>query len=227
RYFEWAAGVIERHGGTVEKFIGDAVMAVFGVPLLHEDDAVRACRAGQELLSELPLLNDQLERDFGTRLELRIGVNSGEVAAVADQLLATGDAVNVAARLEQATKPGQILIGPVTLALAPHAVTVEPVEPLALKGKSQPLQAYPLVAVAPCRAGIPSSLDVPMVGRADEKEGLEDAFRNVVARRACRLVTVLGTAGVGKSRLAAEFLTGIEARVVTGRCLSYGEGITY
>jgi class 3 adenylate cyclase len=146
RYFEWASGVIERHGGTVEKFIGDAVMAVFGVPVLHEDDAVRACRAAHELLSELPRLNEGLERDFGTRLELRVGVNSGEVAAVAGQLLATGGAVNVAARLEQAAEPGQILIGPVTLALARDAVTVEAVEPLELKGKCRPVQAYRLLA---------------------------------------------------------------------------------
>src|SRR4029077_3351401 len=97
---------------TVEKFIGDAVMAVFGVPVLHEDDAVRACRAARELLSGLPRLNDELERDFGTRLELRVGVNSGEVAAVAGQLLATGDAVNVAGRLEEGAGAGQILIGP-------------------------------------------------------------------------------------------------------------------
>ena len=227
RYFGLAAAVIERHGGTVEKFIGDAVMAVFGVPLLHEDDAVRACRAAHELLAELPLLNDELERDFGTRLELRVGVNSGEVAAVADQLLATGDAVNVAARLEQAAEPGQILIGAATLALARDAITVEALEPLELKGKGRPVQAYRLIAVVPGRPRVSLGLDVPMVGRADEKERLEEAFRDAVARQACRLVTVLGTAGVGKSRLTAELLTGVDARVVTGRCLSYGEGITY
>ncbi len=227
RYFGLAAAVIEKHGGTVEKFIGDAVMAVFGVPLLHEDDAVRACRAAQELLAELPRLNEELERDFGTRLELRVGVNSGEVAAVAGQLLATGDAVNVAARLEQAAEPGQILIGPVTLALARAAVTVEALAPLELKGKGRPVQAYRLLAVEPGRPRSPAGLDVPMVGRRDEKERLEEAFRDAVARQACRVVTVVGTAGVGKSRLTAEFLSGIDARVVTGRCLSYGEGITY
>ncbi len=227
RYFGLAAAVIERHGGTVEKFIGDAVMAVFGVPLLHEDDAVRACRAAHELLAELPHLNDELERDFATRLELRVGVNSGEVAAVADQLLATGDAVNVAARLEQAAEPGQILIGAATLALARDAITVEALEPLELKGKGRPVQAYRLIAVVPGRPRVSLGLDVPMVGRADEKERLEEAFRDAVARQACRLVTVLGTAGVGKSRLTAELLTGVDARVVTGRCLSYGEGITY
>ena len=227
RYFGLAAAVIERHGGTVEKFIGDAVMAVFGVPLLHEDDAVRACRAAHELLAELPRLNDELERDFATRLELRVGVNSGEVAAVAGQLLATGDAVNVAARLEQAAEPGQILIGAATLALAGEAVVVEPLAPLELKGKSRLVQAYRLIAVDPGRPRAALHLDVPMVGRANERERLDEAFRDAVARQACRLVTVLGTAGVGKSRLTNEFLTGIDARVVTGRCLSYGEGITY
>ncbi len=226
RYLRLASAVIERHGGTVQKFIGDAVMAVFGVPVLHEDDAVRACRAAEELLAELPRWNDELERDFGTRLQLRVGVNSGEVAAVSDQRLATGDAVNVAARLEQAAEPGQILIGPLTLALARDAVTVEALEPLELKGKGRPVQAYRLLAVEPGRPRRSTGL-APMVGRADEKGRLDEEFADVVARRTCRVVTILGNAGLGKSRLAGEFLEGLDVRVVTGRCLSYGEGITY
>ena len=114
-YFEAAKGCLERHGGTVEKFIGDAVMAVFGVPVMHEDDALRALRAAAELRQSLASLNDELERDYGVALQLRTGVNTGEVVTGTEERLATGDAVNVAARLEQAAQPGEILIGEQTL----------------------------------------------------------------------------------------------------------------
>ena len=117
RYFERRPGVVERHGGSVEKFIGDAVMAVFGVPVLHEDDALRAVRAAADLRDGLAGLNESLERDYGTTLELRIGVNTGEVVTGTAERLATGDAVNVAARLQQAGRPGEILLGPETEAL--------------------------------------------------------------------------------------------------------------
>ena len=114
RYFETAKMVVEQHGGTVEKFIGDAVMAVFGVPQVHEDDALRAVRAAAQLRDALEPLNDELDRDYGTTLALRIGVNTGEVVTGTEERLATGDAVNVAARLEQAAQPGEILLGPET-----------------------------------------------------------------------------------------------------------------
>jgi class 3 adenylate cyclase/tetratricopeptide (TPR) repeat protein len=226
RYFEVASATIERHGGTVEKFIGDAVMAVFGVPVLHEDDALRATRAGREIQGAIESLNGELERDFGTKLAVRIGVATGEVVTGTAERLATGDTVNVAARLEQAAQPGEVLLGAETLRLVRGAVQVEPVEPLAAKGKSAPLAAFRLVRVsdeAPARAH-----DAPFVGRERERRLLADAWERARAERAPHLFTLLGAAGVGKSRLAAEFLAGIEdATVVRGRCPSYGEGITY
>ena len=226
RYFETAKEAIERHGGTVEKFIGDAVMAVFGVPVVHEDDALRAVRAAADLRSALVPLNEELEQRFQTRLQLRTGVNTGEVVTGTEERLATGDAVNVAARLEQAAQPGEILLGEETLRLVRGAVEVEPVAPVEAKGKSEPLAAYKLVGVdqeSAARAHIG-----PMVGRERQRHVLEESFANVVADRTCHLFTVLGTAGVGKSRLASEFLDGLDgATVVSGRCLSYGEGISY
>src|SRR5207253_7459961 len=135
------------HGGVVEKFIGDAVMAVFGVPQVHEDDALRAVRAAEELRSALEHLNEKLEREYGTKLALRIGVNTGEVVTGTEERLATGDAVNVAARLEQAAEPGEILIGSDTLALLRSAVEVEPSAALELKGKLEPVSAFRLTAV--------------------------------------------------------------------------------
>ncbi|HSC48644.1 MAG TPA: adenylate/guanylate cyclase domain-containing protein [Gaiellaceae bacterium] len=226
RYFEAAKAVVERHGGTVEKFIGDAVMAVFGVPAVHEDDALRAVRAAAELRAGLDGLNDELERDYGTRLELRMGVNTGEVVTGTEERLATGDAVNVAARLEQAAQPGEVLLGGETYRLVRGAVEAEPVAPLEAKGKSEPLSAYRLLAIQP---GMPERRhDAPMIGRQRQQRLLEDAFAHVVSERSCHLFTILGAAGVGKSRLAQEFLAGLDgATVVGGRCLSYGEGISY
>jgi class 3 adenylate cyclase len=155
-------GAIERHGGTVEKFIGDAVMAVFGVPTAHEDDALRACRAAFEMQERLHGLNAELERRYGSTIALRIGVNTGEVVAGEEttrQALVTGDAVNVAARLEQAAEPGQILIGEPTYRLVRDAVSAEPVPPLELKGKSEPLPAYRLTQVDTAAPGRSRRLD--------------------------------------------------------------------
>jgi class 3 adenylate cyclase/predicted ATPase len=226
RYFDVARLVVERHGGSVEKFIGDAVMAVFGIPVLHEDDALRAVRAAAELRDALAELNDGLLRDYGTTLELRIGVNTGEVVTGTEERLATGDAVNVTARLEQAAQPGEILVGAETRALVRDAVVAEAVEPLALKGKAAPVEAYRLVSV---RSEAPSRrVAGAMVGRERELGRLQAAMAQAVADCSCQLFTVLGAAGVGKSRLAYAFLDGLEsATVVRGTCLSYGEGITY
>jgi class 3 adenylate cyclase len=214
RYFERMKAIVEAHGGTVEKFIGDAVMAVFGVPVLHEDDALRACRAAVEMSDAFP--------DLG--VSGRIGVATGEVVTGTAERLATGDAVNVAARLEQAAAPSEVLIGAETLAFARDAIVVEAVEPLVLKGKANPVAAFRLISVNEEHA---RSFASPLVGRETELRRLRDAFAQAVHDRTCQLFTVLGSAGVGKSRLAAEFLRGIEAQVVHGRCLSYGEGITY
>jgi len=227
RYFELANRVITRHGGTVEKFIGDAVMAVFGVPVIHEDDALRAVRAAADLRAELPELNAELERDFEASLELRTGVNTGEAVTAIDEWLAVGDAVNIAARLEQAAGPGEILLGPRTAGLVRDAVSVEALEPMALKGKSHPVAVSRLVEVLVAAGSPRRHLDTPMVGRIHQLQMLKDAFANVVRERTCVLFTLLGVAGVGKSRLAAEFTGSLGATVVHGRCLSYGEGITY
>jgi class 3 adenylate cyclase/tetratricopeptide (TPR) repeat protein len=213
RYFERMKGIAERYGGSVEKFIGDAVMAVFGVPVVHEDDALRALRSAIEMRDALPELG----------LQGRIGVMTGEVVTGTEDWLA-GDAVNVAARLEQAALPGEVLLGGPTLALVGDAAEVEPVEALDLKGKSEPVAAYRLVRV----------LDTPerphealFVGREPELSIVREAWERARAEPRCELVTLLGDAGIGKSRLAAEVLASIEATVVRGRCLSYGEGITY
>ena len=214
RYFERMRGIVERHGGSVEKFIGDAVMAVFGVPVVHEDDALRACRAAVEMRDALP----------GLGVGGRIGVNTGEVVTGTEERLATGDAVNVAARLEQAAAPGEVLIGVATYALVRGAVVAEPLEPLTLKGKAVPVAALRLVSVleAPER-----SHESRFVGRERELAEIVGAWERALTEVRCELLTVVGDAGVGKSRLVAEALAGIEGRVVRGRCLPYGEGITY
>ena len=219
RYFDEARAALERHGGSVEKFIGDAVMAVFGIPQVHEDDALRALRAAGELRDAVQALG----------LEARIGVNTGEVVAGSAEALVTGDAVNVAARLQQAARPGEILVGEETHALCRDAVRAEAVGPLAAKGKAQPLTAHRLLEVRPDAPAFARRLDAPMVGRADELAQLRQAYARAERERRCHLFTVLGPAGVGKSRLAQELVAGIqvEAQVLSGRCLSYGEGITY
>ncbi|HXF36442.1 MAG TPA: adenylate/guanylate cyclase domain-containing protein, partial [Actinomycetota bacterium] len=232
RYFDAARTCLERHGGTVEKFIGDAVMAVFGIPAVHEDDALRACRAAVEIRAAVADLSKQLERDLGTGLEVRMGVNTGQVVAgdpAAGQALVTGDAVNVAARLEQAAAPGEVLMGEATHRLVRDAVVAEPVPPLALKGKSGSVAAFRLLEVHPTAPGVARRLDSPLVGRARELALLRQAFERAVSERACHLFTLLGPAGVGKSRLVEEFLDGLGdgARVLRGRCLPYGEGITF
>ncbi len=205
--------ILESHGGTVEKFIGDAVMAVFGVPQALEDNALRACRAAVEMRDALP----------GLGLEARIGLNTGVVVTGTEERLATGDAVNVAARLEQAAEPGEVLLGEGTLQLVREAAEIEELRQLELKGKAQPVPAYRLMALHALPQTRPESA---FVGRARELEALQGARERVVRHKRCELVTVVGEAGVGKSRLVEEFLPSA-ARVVRGRCLPYGEGITY
>jgi class 3 adenylate cyclase/tetratricopeptide (TPR) repeat protein len=230
-YFNEMRTVLERHGGTVEKYIGDAIMAVFGLPRVHEDDALRAVRAAHEMKLTLEKVNERLEAGWGVRLENRTGVNTGEVVAgdvSVGQRLVTGDTVNTAARLEQAAPALEILIGESTYRLVRDAVNVAPVEPLELKGKAERVPAYLLRSVT-TREGVARRLDSPMVGRTGELAELMRALQKAEQDRRAQLVTVFGPAGVGKSRLLHEFLAraGGRVRTLTGRCLSYGEGITF
>jgi class 3 adenylate cyclase/tetratricopeptide (TPR) repeat protein len=219
RYFEVSRATLERHGATVEKFIGDAVMAVFGVPAVHEDDALRAARAALELRREVSELG----------IELRIGLNTGEVVAEEGETLVTGDAVNVAARLEQAASPGEILLGDATYRVARDAVRVERVAPVAAKGKTEAVAAWRLVDVLDDAPAFTRPIDAPFVGRDSELAQLVAAFARAADGRSAQRVTVLGVPGIGKSRLARELVQHVvgEARVAVGRCLAYGEGITY
>jgi class 3 adenylate cyclase len=232
RNFADARTAIERHGGTVEKFIGDAVMAVFGIPAVHEDDALRAVRAVWEMRERLAALNEELERERGFALGLRTGVNTGEVVTgdpSSGQFYATGDAVNVAARLEQAAHPGEILLGEATYRLVRDAVQAEAVEPLSLKGKAEPVVAYRLAGLLEDAPGVVRRFDSPFVGRAEELGRFGQLFERVARERLALLVTVFGPAGIGKTRLASEVTAGLDGRaaVLHGRCLSYGEGITF
>jgi class 3 adenylate cyclase/predicted ATPase len=217
RYHRELRTILERHGGSVEKFVGDAAMAVFGIPKAHEDDALRATRAASEIRDKVGRLG----------LEARIGVNTGEVVAGHGETLVTGDAVNVAARLEQAASPGEVLLGEGTHVLVRDAVDDEVVEPLVLKGKAQPVPAYRLHELRPDVPALTRPLDAPFVGREDDLETLARVLGRAVEERTPQLATIIGPPGIGKSRLAGEFIQRSRARVLVGRCLSYGEGITY
>lgn len=207
--------VLEQHGGTVEKFVGDAVMAVFGIPQVHEDDALRAVQAAIRMR----------DAAHGLGLEVRIGVNTGEVVAGAGETLVTGDAVNVAARLEQHAPAGQILVGEGTERLVRPSVLLEPVEALAVRGKSEPVPAFRVAGLADQPDSAVGA--AALVGRGDELALLEEVLRLARDKRAPALVTVVGAPGVGKTRLVAELLGSVSGQILVGRCLSYGDGITY
>ncbi|OLD49994.1 MAG: hypothetical protein AUI42_05380 [Actinobacteria bacterium 13_1_40CM_2_65_8] len=235
-YFDTMAAAVDAWGGTVEKFIGDAVMAVFGVPAVREDDAERALNAAMEMMRRLKTLNQELESRHGVSLRMRVGVNTGEVVAVAPagagQRLVSGEPVNVAARLQGEAEPDTILAGERTYLAARHAfVFSAPIE-LTLKGKQERVIARQVLSPAPERArGIPG-LATPLVGRSAELQSLSSQLDDVIDARRPRLVTILGPAGVGKSRLVREFIESIKtrhphARVLRGRCLAAGQGITY
>jgi class 3 adenylate cyclase/tetratricopeptide (TPR) repeat protein len=232
RFFDEMRAVVERHGGTVEKFAGDDIMAVFGVPTVHEDDAVRAVRAAAEMRSQLRRLNAELENAFGVTLVTRMGVNTGEVVAgdpAGGQTFVTGESVNLAKRLQQAARPGEILIGTATYPLVQDAVEVGPAERFSVKGKREPVARRRLDAVDATAPGLARRFDAPLQGRESELAALQQAFDETVSERSARLVTLFGPAGIGKSRLAREFLiaVGDGAGTLTGRCLPYGEGITF
>jgi class 3 adenylate cyclase/tetratricopeptide (TPR) repeat protein len=232
RYFEEVRVVVERHGGRVEKFIGDAVVALFGVPTTREDDALRALRAATEIGDRLATMNDDFERGLGIRLGVRTGIATGEVVVGglgADGFTAAGDTMNVAARLEQSAAAGEILIAARTRALGGDAILVEDVGPLELKGKSEPVEAFRLVGLLPQASPFGRRDDAPLFGRRPELGALHQAFGRARERRECVLATVVGSAGLGKSRLVREFLGQVEdsARVLVGRCVPYGEGVTF
>jgi tetratricopeptide (TPR) repeat protein len=205
-------------------------MAVFGIPRVHEDDALRAVRAAVQMRDRLATLNDELESSWGVRLLIRIGVNTGEVVTGGTEVptYATGDAVNVAARLQQEASPGEILLGRETYRFVRDVVLTEILEPLEVKGKETAVDAVRLIShVADERET--ARFSSPMVGRGRERRRLHDAFEQAVTDSSCQLFTILGAAGVGKSRLVQEVVRDLEgaALVARGRCLPYGEGITY
>ncbi len=230
QYFNTMRDVLEKHGGTVEKYIGDAIMAVFGLPQLHEDDALRAVRAAAEMQEALVGLNAGFEEVYGVRIENRTGVNTGEVVAgdvSVGHRLVTGDTVNTAARLEQNAPTMEILLGESTYRLVKDAVVAEPVEPLELKGKAERTPAYRLISVGHQEEGVARRLDAPIVGREAELAVLDDVLARAIERRRCQVVTVVAPAGTGKSRLLQEFMGRSGVRTLRGRCLSYGEGLTF
>jgi len=225
-YFAEMRRVIERHGGVVEKFVGDAVMAAFGIPVVREDDALRAVWAAADMRNSLRELNERFQQEWGIRIDVRIGVNTGEVIAgdsSARQTFATGDAVNTAARLEQSAPPGEILLGPSTYELVEREVSVEPVPALTLKGKSEPLPAWRLIeARPPPRAGRARHR---LVDRARELNALTASLERVRSSGRPEMVNVVGEAGIGKTRLLEEFALGAErtSRILRGQCSPYGD----
>ena len=232
RFFERMRQVVERHGGTVEKFVGDEVMAVFGVPVAHEDDALRAARTAQDMLAGLGALNEELDGALDNRLQVRIGINTGEVVAgdhAEGHAFVAGEPVILAKRLAQAADADQILIGTATYALIQHAVTAGPLERFSVKGKQGDVGTHSVEDVGREAPAVARRLQAPIVGRDDELQLLKRAFERTIDESRCRLVAVLGPAGIGKSRLATELLSWVDHKAVTsvGRCLSYGEGITF
>jgi class 3 adenylate cyclase/tetratricopeptide (TPR) repeat protein len=233
RYFDAMQVAIERHEGIVEKFIGDAVMAVFGIPQLHEDDGLRAVRSAFDMQGALEILNSDLDARWGVRLAIRIGINTGAVVAgdaTTRQSLVTGDVVNTAERLETAAEAGGVLVGAETYRLVRHAVTAEQVAPLTVKGKApNSLTAWRVTAVDPAAGAVARHMDSPMVGRDRQLRILTEVAERSRDERTPHLVTILGLAGVGKSRLVHEFLGRLppESTVMRGQCLSYGDANSY
>jgi class 3 adenylate cyclase/tetratricopeptide (TPR) repeat protein len=234
--FELINAEVERFGGTTEKFAGDAVLAVFGIPQAHEDDPERAVRAALAVRESFVSFTDRVQGRHGADVGLRIGVNTGEVvagreAAARGELMVSGDAVNVAARLQQHADPGEVLVGQRTQAATNRTITFREHEALEAKGKSVPVAAWVAVAAIgeqePAPRGV-AGVSAPLVGRNAELAILSAVATRVERERAPQLVTLFGPAGVGKSRLLAELVERLpDARLVKGRCLPYGEGITF
>ena len=231
RYSELAREVLERHGGEIEKFIGDAVVAFYGMTELHEDDALRAVRAALELRDAVKAMRDELMQSSGIELAVRIGVNSGDVfvgGGAGRETFATGDSVNVAARLEQGAEAWEILLGERTYKLVEGNVRAEALEPLDVKGRSAPVHAWRLFELREPELVVPRET-TPFVGRERELNALREAFTLSRDRRTCTLCTIVGPAGIGKTRIARQLVAEarLAATVAIGRCLSYGEAITY
>jgi class 3 adenylate cyclase/tetratricopeptide (TPR) repeat protein len=231
RYYAEMRSAVAAHGGTVEKFAGDSVVALFGIPTAHEDDALRAIRAAIDMRRRVAALDAEYGRRFGVRLEVHIGLATGEVAAGPageDEPLATGVTLNLGKRLEETAPSGEILIGEVTWRLTRDAVAVEPVAKLVLRGISRPVQAYRVLGLADEVAAPPSRLRSELVGRGPQLAALGELYRACLESGKARTAALLGEPGAGKTRLVHEFLqTAAGATVLTGRCLSYGEAITY
>jgi class 3 adenylate cyclase/tetratricopeptide (TPR) repeat protein len=232
RYGAAMRQVIELHGGRVEKFIGDAVMGVFGIPVLHEDDALRAVRAGLGMSDCLAELNREFDREYGVELGIRIGVHTGEVITdelASDQALVAGDVVNAAARLQASAPTGAVLIGRETHRLVARLVRVRRHGDLELRGKTGRMRTWRVEALAPGRASLPDAVERGIVGRRRELRSLHERFDRCVDTERCVVTTVVGPAGIGKSHLVRYFAAEVKegARVVLGRCLPYGDGITY
>jgi class 3 adenylate cyclase len=233
RYFDAASSAIAAYDGEVEKFIGDAVMAVFGATVSHEDDALRAVRAAMEAVAKVGELNAGLIASHKVKLEVRCGICSGEVIAITEpsgDFRVIGDPVNTAARLQSAAEPGQILIDAVSASMVRAVIGLDPVLPLELKGKAQPVPAWLVTGTElPADATVDPPA-TPLIGREHELGQLRAAYRQVTSNNQVGMVTVLGPPGIGKSRLVREFVEDVasgQVTVLTGRCSPYGRGITY
>src|SRR3954452_23501259 len=225
---------VERYGGTVDKYIGDNVMAIFGAPVAHEDDEERAVRAGLGMQNAMGEVN--LDLPDGVEFDLRVGINTGEVlaGAVGQDYTVVGDTVNVAARLQSAARPGSVTVGERTMRFSGRAIRYEELDPLHLKGKAEPVPAWEALGVSTEQpvGRAAAAREAPLVGRANALATLETIFERVELERAPHLVTLVGEAGVGKSRVLRELQTKLghrqsEPTFRTGRCLPYGSGIVF
>jgi class 3 adenylate cyclase len=225
---------VDRYGGSVDKYIGDNVMAVFGAPVAHEDDAERAVRAALGMQEAMVGINERMGVSHGVNLALRVGVNTGEVVAgaIGDGYTVIGDTVNVAARLQTAAQPGSVTVGERTFRATSQAIEYRPLEPLSLKGKAEPVPAWEAVGLFAAQPARRAAAETPLVGRTDKLELLDSVYERVERERRPHLVTVIGQAGVGKSRLRLELARRLGQRETPptfreGRCLPYGSGIVY
>src|SRR6266700_1957230 len=228
RYFTLMHDCLVSHGGTVEKFIGDAVMAVFGIPVVREDDPLRAILAAVDMRAALSELNERMSYIGNLRVGIRIGINTGEVVTseqpAGAQALATGSTLNLAARLEQHAGLGEVLLGPQTYPAVAGAVVTEPVGPLRLKGIAEQVVAHRLIDIRPGSPALARKLDTPLVGRLKELREFDLILDRYTRDRGCVLLRLFGDPGVGKSRLAAEFERIVRHRggvVAAGRCRAY------